>query len=87
MNISANWIWSDDGDGRGYNLCSIFRRDFRLDVMLKANDKPHFGQDSLFGIPEDIRPYLSENPVTKEYMAEPIREYPPVHYRKVQENG
>ena len=24
MNISANWIWSDDGDGRGYNLCSIF---------------------------------------------------------------
>ncbi len=31
MNISANWIWSDDGDGRGYNLCSIFRRDFRLE--------------------------------------------------------
>ena len=63
------------------------RRDFRLDVLLKANDKPRFGQDSLFGIPEDIRPYLSENPVTKEYMAEPICEYPPVHYRKVQENG
>ena len=63
------------------------RRDFRLDVLLKANDKPRFEQDSLFGIPEDIRPYLSENPVTKEYMAEPIREYPPVHYRKVQENG
>ena len=43
------------------------RRDFRLDVLLKANDKPRFEQDSLFGIPEDIRPYLSENPVTKEY--------------------
>lgn len=33
MNISANWIWSDDGDGRGYNLCSIFRRDFRLEAV------------------------------------------------------
>ena len=33
MNISANWIWSDDGDGRGYNLCSIFRRDFRLESV------------------------------------------------------
>ena len=33
MNISANWIWSDDGDGRSYNLCSIFRRDFRLEAV------------------------------------------------------
>ncbi|MGN1040763.1 MAG: SAM-dependent DNA methyltransferase [Candidatus Fimimonas sp.] len=63
------------------------RRDFRLDVMLKANDKPQKGQLSLLDIPEDVRKYLSINPVTKEYMAEPICEYPPVHYRKVQENG
>ena len=63
------------------------RRDFRLDVLLKANDKPKIGQPSLFDIPEDIRKYLSINPTTKEYMAEPICEYPPVHYRKVQENG
>ena len=63
------------------------RRDFRLDVMLKANDKPKSGQPSLFDIPEEIREFISFNPVTKEYMAEPIYEYPPVHYRKVQENG
>lgn len=65
----------------------IKRRDFRLDIMLKANDKPKNGQASLFDIPEEIRKYLSINPVTKELMAEPICEYPPVHYRKVQENG
>lgn len=62
------------------------RRDFRLDVMLKANDKPKNGQATLFDVPEEIRKYLSINPVTKEFMAEPICEYPPVHYRKVQEN-
>ncbi len=64
------------------------RRDFRLDVMLKANDKPKkSGQLSMLDIPEDIRKYLSINPTTEEYMAEPICEYPPVHYRKVQQNG
>lgn len=63
------------------------RRDFRLDVMLKANDKPKSEQLSLLGVPEDIRKYLSINPTTKEYMPLPICEYPPVHYRKVQENG
>ncbi len=63
------------------------RRDFRLDVMLKANDKPKNKQLSLLDVSEDIRKYLSVNPTKKEYMAEPICEYPPVHYRKVQENG
>ena len=62
----------------------IKRRDFRLDVLLKANDKPKNGHASLFAVPEEIRKYLSINPVTKEFMAEPICEYPPVHYRKVQ---
>ncbi|MDR0932903.1 MAG: alpha-L-rhamnosidase N-terminal domain-containing protein [Victivallales bacterium] len=33
MDISASWIWSDDSDGRDYNLCSIFRRDFRLETV------------------------------------------------------
>ena len=63
------------------------RRDFRLDVMLKAGDKPQGEQTSLFDMPDDIRRYLSVNPVTKEYMAEPICEYLPTHYRKVPENG
>lgn len=63
------------------------RRDFRLDVMLKANDKPKSEKLSLLDVPEDIRKYLSINPATKEYMAEPICEYPPVHYRRVIDNG
>lgn len=65
----------------------IKRRDFRLDVMLKANDKPKNGQPYLFDIPENIRKYITLNPMTKEYMPLPICEYPPVHYRRVQENG
>lgn len=63
------------------------RRDFRLDVLLKANDKPKGKQPSLSDIPLEIRGYISINPTTKEYMAQPISEYPAVHYRKVQENG
>ena len=58
-----------------------------MGVMLKVNDKPKGGQPSLFDIPEEIRRYISINPTTNEYMAEPICEYPPAHYRKVQENG
>jgi len=63
------------------------RRDFRLDVMLKANDKPKNDSPSLSDIPEEIRPYISVNPTMKEYIAKPICEYPPVHYRRVKENG
>lgn len=64
------------------------RRDFRLDVLLKVNDKPAGkGQMGLFDIPPELQPYVSVNPVTQEYMAEPIREYPPVHYRRIVENG
>ncbi len=33
MSITGNWIWSDDSDGRGYNLMSVFRRDFRLEEV------------------------------------------------------
>ena len=63
------------------------RRNFRLDVMLKANDKPKTGQISLNDIPENIREFITLNPTTKEYMPLPICEYPPVHYRRVIDNG
>lgn len=63
------------------------RRDFRLDVMLKANDKPKSGQLPFIDIPENIRKYVALNPATKEYMPLPICEYPPVHYRRVMDNG
>lgn len=64
------------------------RRDFRLDVMLKAGEKPQTGkQQALFNEKEEINRYLSQNPVTGEYMAEPICEYPPMNYRRIWENG
>ena len=63
------------------------RRDFRLDVLLKANEKPTNKQKSLFDTDDDITRYLSKNPVTGEYMAEPICEYPPINYRRIWENG
>ena len=56
------------------------RRDFRLDVLLKANDKPE-KQRSL--LDDELSRYLSVNPVTGEYMPEPIREYQAVHYKKI----
>lgn len=56
------------------------RRDFRLDVLLKANSKPE-NQRSL--LDDEISEYLSINPVTGEYMPEPIREYQAVHYKKI----
>lgn len=62
------------------------RRDFRLDVMLKVGEKPN-NQKSLFDSGDDISQYLSQNPVTGEYMAEPMCEYPPINYRRIWENG
>lgn len=61
------------------------RRDFRLDVLLKVGEKPR--QESLFYTQDDTSKYLSQNPVTGEYMAEPICEYPPINYRRIWENG
>lgn len=61
------------------------RRDFRLDVLLKASEKPKKKprQESLFYTQDDTSKYLSQNPVTGEYMAEPIFEYPPINYRRI----
>ena len=64
------------------------RRDFRLDVMLKVGEKPkNVKQQSMFDRQDEINQYLSQNPVTGEYMAEPICEYPPINYRRIWENG
>ena len=58
------------------------RRDFRLDVLLKAKEKPVNGK--LFD-DDELSEFLSINPVTGEYMPEPIKIYPAVNYRKVKE--
>ena len=57
------------------------RRDFRLDVLLKANEKSV--KKGLFD--DDLAKYLSINPTTGEYMPEPIKIYPAIHYKQIQE--
>ena len=71
--------------GRMYMLK---RRDYRLDVLLKANEKPKDQrQPSMFLDEDDIYNYLEINPVTGDYMPKPLREYAPLHYRRLKENG
>ena len=66
----------------------IKRRDFRLDVLMNENpDKQHYDmQLSLFA--EDVSG--SENwmidPDTGKSIPKPIREYEPIHYRRIQEH-
>ena len=63
-------------------------REFRLDVLLKANEKPK-DQRQLTMVSDDdnIYNYLETNPVTGDYMPKPLREYAPLHYRRLKENG
>lgn len=58
------------------------RRDFRLDVLLKAKEKP--SQAKLFDDSELMK-YLSIIPETGEFDPKPIREYPPTNIRKIME--
>lgn len=59
------------------------RRDFRLDVLLKAKEKPD-KNNKLFD-DEELSEYLSINPTTGEYMPEPIKVYQAVDYKKIKE--
>lgn len=66
---------------------NLKRRDFRLDVLLKVGEKPQEKkQKSLFDDEDDIYKYLTINPVTGEYIAKPIKEYPQLPYRRINEN-
>lgn len=62
------------------------RRDFRLDVLLKANDKPKKKKESQLSLFEEsdvLDKYLTTNPITGEYMPLPIREYPPTLIKRI----
>lgn len=66
---------------------ALKRRDFRLDVLLKVGEKPaEQKQNSFLDDEDDIYKYLTLNPVTGEYIAKPICEYPQLHYRRIIEN-
>ena len=71
--------------GRPYMLK---RRDYRLDVLLKANEKPKDQRQLVVDFDEDdIYNFLEINSVTGAYMPKPLREYTPLHYRRIKENG
>ena len=70
------------------NDARIKRREYRLDVLLRENDDPHAYEAQMSLFADDIG---SENnwmidPETKEAVPRPIREYPPVNYRRLGEH-
>ena len=71
------------------NDARVQRRDFRLDVLLKENQEDENYEENYSIFDDDAM--NAENwmidPVTKEKVPKPIREYPLVHYRKVAEHG
>ena len=64
------------------------RRDYRLDVLLKENpDENNYDQYSLIGDePMGFENWMTD-PETNEIIPKPLREYPPLHYRRLNENG
>lgn len=67
----------------------VKRRDYRLDVLLKENmdEDSYSDQLSLFvDEPEGSENWMID-PVTHEQIPRPLREYEPMDYRRVQENG
>lgn len=69
-------------------LYMLKRRDYRLDVLLKANEKPKEQRQLSFDTDvDDIYNHLEINPITGEYMPKPLREYTPLHYRRLKDNG
>lgn len=67
---------------------NLKRRDYRFDVLLKENpdENMYFDQLSMFG--DDVMG--NENwmidPITNEWIPKPVREFAPIHYRRVSEN-
>ena len=69
------------------NDSMVKRRDFRLDVLLKENnDTDNYDSFSLFDDDAMNIDLWEEDPVTKEMIPKPIREYPLIHYRRIAEH-
>ena len=65
----------------------VKRRDFRLDVLLKENDdESNYDSFSLFEDDAMSMDLWEEDPVTKEMIPKPIKEYPLIHYRRIAEH-
>lgn len=59
----------------------IKRRDFRLDVLLRAKDSSSDGDAPL--LEDELNLYLKKNPKTEEYFPLPVKEYSPVFYKNI----
>ena len=69
------------------NDSMVKRRDFRLDVLLKENnDSDNYDSFSLFHDDAMNIDLWEEDPVTKEMIPKPIKEYPLIHYRRIAEH-
>lgn len=69
------------------NDSMVKRRDFRLDVLLKENgDENNYDSFSLFEDDAMSLDMWEEDPVTKEMIPKPIKEYPLIHYRRIAEH-
>lgn len=65
---------------------ALFKRhDFRLDVLLKANEKPMQNKQKSLFEEDEIDQYLEVHPATGEYIPKPMKEYTPVPYKKIAE--
>ena len=64
------------------------RRDYRFDVLLKenANEDMYDMQFSLFGDDAMGTENWMIDPITNEFIPKPVREFAPIHYRRVTEN-
>lgn len=64
----------------------IKRRDFRFDVLLRENADPQMYGNlmPLFG-DADGSEYWMIDPITKDPIPKPIKEFPPIYYRRVQQ--
>ena len=69
------------------NDARIKRREFRLDVLLRENDDEsnYQAQFSIFGDDAMDTENWMIDPITNETVPRPIREYPPINYRKLGE--
>ena len=64
------------------------RRDYRFDVLLKENEDASMydTQLSLFGDDANNQDNWMIDPITNEVIPKPVREFAPIHYRRVSEN-
>lgn len=68
------------------NDSMVKRRDFRLDVLLRENDdESNYDSFSLFDDDAMSIDLWEEDPVTKEMIPKPIKEYPLIHFRRITE--